>query len=87
MKSTISNAFTTIPIQDKFGSMGFPSNGLTKLEYFALEIYKAIYKDNLLPETLIKVSIDDAIKFLQSLEEIQKNILNEKESTPTFIQS
>jgi hypothetical protein len=87
MKSTISNAFTTIPIQDKFGSMGFPSNGLTKLEYFALEIYKAIYKDNLLPETLIKVSIDDAIKFLQSLEEIQKNILNEKESTPTLIQS
>jgi hypothetical protein len=67
--------------------MGFPSNGLTKLEYFALEIYKAIYKDNLLPETLIKVSIDDAIKFLQSLEEIQKNILNEKESTPTLIQS
>ena len=87
MKSTISNAFTTIPIQDKFGSMGFPSNGLTKLEYFAMEIYKAIYKDNLLPETLIKVSIDDAIKFLQSLEEIQKNILNEKESTPTLIQS
>jgi hypothetical protein len=87
MKSTISNAFTTIPIQDKFGSMGFPSNGLTKLEYFALEIYKAIYKDNLLPETLIRVSIDDAIKFLQSLEEIQKNILNEKESTPTLIQS
>ena len=87
MKSTISNAFTTIPIQDKFGSMGFPSNGLTKLEYFAMEIYKAIYKDNLLPETLIKVSIDDAIKFLQSLEEIQKNILNEKESKPTLIQS
>jgi len=82
MKTAISNAFTTMPIQDKFGSLGFPSNGLTKLEYFALEIYKTIYKDNLLPETLIKVSIEDAIKFLQSLEQIQKNILNEKESKP-----
>jgi hypothetical protein len=66
MKTAISNAFTTMPIQDKFGSLGFPSNGLTKLEYFSLEIYKTIYKDNLLPETLIKVSIEDAIKFLQS---------------------
>jgi len=82
MKTAISNAFTTMPVQDKFGSLGFPSNGLTKLEYFALEIYKTIYKDNLLPETLIKVSIEDAIKFLQSLEQIQKNILNEKESKP-----
>ena len=87
MKTAISNAFTTMPVQDKFGSLGFPSNGLTKLEYFALEIYKTIYKDNLLPETLIKVSIDDAIKFLQTLEEIQKNILNEKESTKALIES
>jgi hypothetical protein len=76
-----------MPIQDKFGSLGFPSNGLTKLEYFSLEIYKAIYKDNMLPETLIKVSIEDAIKFLEKLEETQKNILNEKESKPTLIQS
>jgi hypothetical protein len=82
MKTLISNAFTTMPVQDKFGSLGFPSNGLTKLEYFALEIYKTIYQDNLLPETLIKISIEDAIKFLQSLEQIQKNILNEKESKP-----
>jgi hypothetical protein len=87
MKNLISNAYTTMPIQDKFGSIGFPSNGLTKLEYFALEIYKAIYKENLLPETLIKVSIEDAIKFLQQLEETQKNLQNEKESKPTLIQS
>jgi len=87
MKNLISNAYTTMPIQDKFGSLGFPSNGLTKLEYFALEIYKSIYKDNMLPETLIKVSIEDAIKFLEKLEETQKNILNEKESKPTLIQS
>jgi len=87
MKIAVSNAFTTMPIQDKFGSLGFPSNGLTKLEYFALEIYKTIYKDNLLPETLIKVSIEDAIKFLQTLEQFQKNILNEKESTKTLIES
>ena len=87
MKIAISNAFTTMPIQDKFGSLGFPSNGLTKLEYFALEIYKTIYKDNLLPETLIKVSIEDAMQFLQTLEQFQKNILNEKESTKTLIES
>jgi hypothetical protein len=87
MKNLISNAYTTMPVQDKFGSLGFPSNGLTKLEYFSLEIYKAIYKDTMLPETLIKVSIEDAIKFLQSLEEVQKNLLNEKESKPTLIQS
>jgi hypothetical protein len=87
MKNLISNAYTTMPIQDKFGSIGFPSNGLTKLEYFSLEIYKAIYKENLLPETLIKVSIEDAIKFLEQLEETQKNLQNEKESKPTLIQS
>jgi hypothetical protein len=87
MKSVISNAFTTIPVQDKFGSMGFPSNGLTKLEYFSLEIYKTIYKEGILPETLIKVSVQDANKFLETLDEIQKNILNEKESKPTLIQS
>jgi hypothetical protein len=87
MKTLISNAFTTMPVQDKFGSLGFPSNGLTKLEYFSLEIYKTIYKDTMLPETLIKISIEDAIKFLQSLENIQKDILNEKESKPTLIQS
>ena len=87
MKNLISNAYTTMPIQDKFGSIGFPSNGLTKLEYFALEIYKAIYKENLLPETLIKVSIEDAIKFLEQLDETQKNLQNEKESKPTLIQS
>jgi hypothetical protein len=81
MKIAISNAFTTMPIQDKFGSVGFPSNGLTKLEYFALEIYKAIYKDNLLPETLIKVSIEDAVLFLKQLEETQKNLTNENSNT------
>jgi len=87
MKTLISNAFTTMPIQDKFGGIGFPSNGLTKLEYFSLEIYKTIYKENILPETLIKVSIEDATKFLQSLEKIQKDILNEKETIPNLIQS
>jgi hypothetical protein len=87
MKIAVSNAFTTMPIQDKFGSLGFPSNGLTKLEYFALEIYKTIYQEKILPETLIKVSIDDAVKFLQSLEQIQKNILNEKEPTKPLIES
>jgi hypothetical protein len=86
MKIAVSNAFTTMPIQDKFGSLGFPSNGLTKLEYFALEIYKTIYQDKILPETLIKVSIEDAIKFLQTLEQNQKNILNEKEPTKSLIE-
>jgi hypothetical protein len=52
-----------------------------------LEIYKTIYKENILPETLIKVSIEDATKFLQSLEKIQKDILNEKETIPNLIQS
>jgi hypothetical protein len=87
MKTAISNFFTTMPVQDKFGSLGFPSNGVTKLEYFALELYKAMYKENIMPETLIKISIEDATKFLKSLDEVQKNILNEKELQPTLIQS
>ena len=87
MKIAVSNAFTTMPVQDKFGSIVFPMNGLTKLEFFALEIYKAMYTDKVLPETLIKISIEDAIKFLASLDESQKNILNEKENIRPLIES
>jgi len=87
MKIAVSNAFTTMPVQDKFGSIVFPMNGLTKLEFFALEIYKAMYNDKVLPETLIKLSIEDAINFLKTLDESQKNILNEKENIKPLIES
>lgn len=82
MSKHLTNAFPAMPIQDKFGQMAFPSTGLSKLEYFALEMYKCNFSKggiSILPETLIRVSIDDAELFLTKLDEHTKKLLNESD--------
>ena len=40
MKFETSPAFPITPVQDSFGRMVVPVPGLTKIEFFALELYK-----------------------------------------------
>ena len=85
----ISNAFTTMPVQNQLGSIAFPQNGLSKLEYFALEIFKA--KINVNPyeknQTCMYDSINDALFFIKLLDEKTKLIQNETENIKPLIQS
>ena len=71
-------AFPIMPIQDNFKRLIVPVPGLTKLEHFALEIYKARMSNN--PEGFLDFNfcIDDAITFLNLLEEKTKTLNNEK---------
>ena len=59
-------AFPIMPIQDNFKRLIVPVPGLTKLEHFALEIYKARMSNN--PEGFLDFNfcIDDAITTLNN---------------------
>jgi hypothetical protein len=89
MNNLTQPAYPVVPLQDNFKRLIVPIPGISKLEHFALEIYKtemSINQDDS-PHELMNYSINQAITFLEKLEETQKNILNEKESKPTLIQS
>ena len=73
-------AFPIMPIQDNFKRLIVPVPGLNKLEHFALEIYLAYSKVHLNDSAseLMNESIQDAITFLNLLEEKTKTLNNEK---------
>jgi hypothetical protein len=80
-------------MQDKFGQIVFPMAGLSKLEYYALELYKTycnIAGDHLGDMEATKImatAIHDAIDLLKLLEEKTKNLQNEKTDNLAIIQS
>jgi len=86
--NALSPAYPIAPMQDNFGRMVVPIAGLSKLEHFALEIFKARLSNNLVDHDieLMNISIDNAILFLNKIEEKHKNITNEKDSVPDIIQ-
>lgn len=88
MNNLFSNAFPAMPIQDKFGQVGFPNVGLNKVEYFALEIFKTYYDKNqaIQPETLYRICTDDAITFLTFIEKTQKTLQNDKTNKLAIVQ-
>ena len=45
--NALSPAYPIAPMQDNFGRMVVPIAGLSKLEHFALEIYKARLSNNI----------------------------------------
>ena len=57
-----------------------PIPGLSKFEHFALEIYKAKISNNLNENDIdiMNISIEQAIIFLEKLEEKIKTITNDK---------
>jgi hypothetical protein len=69
-----------MPIQDNFKRLIVPVPGLNKLEHFALELFKNCYQDvQESKETrVMQYCIDDAITFLNLLEEKTKSLNNEK---------
>jgi hypothetical protein len=87
MNFALTNAYPVTPMQDKFGQIVFPMAGLSKLEFYALELYKTyctIAGDHLgeLEATkIMATSIHDAIDLLKLLEEKTKELQNEKTDT------
>jgi len=86
--NAISPAYPIAPMQDNFGRMVVPIAGLSKLEHFALEIFKARLSNNLVDHDieLMNISIDNAILLLNKIEEKHKNISNEKDTVLDIIQ-
>lgn len=88
MSKNFDNAFPAMPVQDKFGQVGFPNIGLTKVEYFAIEMFKAYYdpKQPILMETLYRAATHDAIDFLNYIDKTQQNLQNGKTDKMAIIE-
>jgi len=99
MNNALTNAFPSQPMQDKFGQIVFPVNGISKLEYFALEIFKTIYdtqkkefaeddpNEILDDEIIMQIAIDDAKDFIKLLEKHTKVLQNDKNDKLAIVQS
>ena len=86
--NALSPAYPIAPMQDNFGRMVVPIAGLSKLEHFALEIFKARLSNNLVDHEieLMNISINNAVLLLNKIEDKHKNISNEKDSVLDIIQ-
>lgn len=82
-------AFPIMPIQDNFKRLIVPVPGLNKLEHFALEIYIAYSKVHLndTSKELMNEAIQDAITFLNLLEEKTKSLNNDKNNEMAIFNS
>jgi HD superfamily phosphohydrolase len=80
MSNLTQPAFPVVPLQDNFKRLIVPVPGINKLEHFALEIYLAYSKVHLndTSKELMNEAIQDAITFLNLLEEKSKTLTNEK---------
>jgi len=80
MNNLTQPAYPVVPLQDNFKRLVVPIPGLSKLEHFALEIYKARLSNNIEDSNieLMNYSILDAIDFLNKIEEKTKNLSNDK---------
>lgn len=92
MKYALTNAFPATPMQDKFGQIVFPTAGLSKLEYYSLELYKTyctIAGDRLgelEAETIMKTAIHDATELITLLEIKTKNLQDEQTNQMAIIE-
>jgi len=87
MNNITSPAFPVMPMQDNFKRLVVPVAGVNKLEYFALQIFKARLSNNFEDHQneLMAASIIDALVFLNKLEEKTKDLNNEKtDNKPIF---
>jgi hypothetical protein len=73
-------AYPVMPIQDNFKRLVVPVPGITKLEHFVLEIFKARLSNNFEDQAneIMSRSITDALILLEKLEEKTKQLNNEK---------
>ena len=101
MNNLTQPAYPVVPLQDNFKRLIVPIPGLSKLEHFALELYKSYKIDSNENEIAIMnqeeynqddskkeyrsinlfimdIAIDDAIDFLNLIEEKTKTLTNDK---------
>jgi hypothetical protein len=80
MNNLTKPAYPVVPLQDNFHRLIVPIPGLSKLEHFALEIFKAKLSNNLdeLQVALMDSSIENAITLLNKIEEKSKTIDDDK---------
>lgn len=83
MNSKTLPAYPVQPIMDSFKRIVIPDGigGLSKLELFALEIYCAYMhsdKSQQIPDTIMRLAVEDAQKLLQILETKKTDLNNEK---------
>jgi hypothetical protein len=80
MNNLTKPAYPVVPLQDNFHRLIVPIPGLSKLEHFALEIFKAKLSNNLdeLQIALMDSSIENAITLLNKIEEKSKTIDDDK---------
>jgi hypothetical protein len=80
MNNLTQPAYPVVPLQDNFQRLIVPIPGVSKIEHFALEIYKAKTMNNLdeLDIVLMDVSIEQAITFLEKLDKKIKYLNNDK---------
>ena len=81
-------AYPVMPLQDNFQRLVVPVAGVSKLELFALEIYKCYIINNSdgtddITE-LMQVSIDQAEQFLKKLDTKIKKLNNDKDTEMAF---
>ena len=80
MNNLTQPAYPVVPLQDNFKRLIVPIPGLSKPEHFALEIFKARLSNNLDDSALelMNYSVNDAVTFLEKLEEKIKTLNNDK---------
>jgi hypothetical protein len=80
MNNLTQPAYPVVPLQDNFKRLIVPIPGISKIEHFALEIYKAKTINNLdkLDIELMDISIEQAMTFLEKLDVKIKNLNNDK---------
>ncbi len=77
-------AYPVMPLQDNFQRLVIPVAGVSKIELFALEIFKCYMVNNVdgtddITE-LMQVSIDQAEQFLKKLDTKIKKLNNDKDT-------
>ena len=88
MNNLLQPAYPVMPLQDNFKRLVVPVAGVNKLELFALEIFKCYLVNNADGtddvNELMAHSITQAKNFLNKLDQINKEITNEKPNEMAF---
>ena len=84
MNNLLQPAYPVMPLQDNFQRLVVPVAGVSKIELFALEIFKCYMVNNAdgtddITE-LMQVSIDQAEQFLKKLDTKIKKLNNDKDT-------
>ena len=92
MNFALTNAFPATPVQNSFGQLAFPATGLSKLEFYALELYKTYctiagdHLEELEATKIMETAIHDALDLIHLLEQKTKNLQDDQSNTLAIVQ-